>query len=303
MTGVWRALAGSEAAAEREVKMRFRFAAVRVALACAALAASAAPSLRAQQPRTQAPAAKPAAPAPQGQKAKEQPTWRLRVTKDVPALFSLKSKDAPLTEIAAELKKEVEIPFLLSPVMQKQRVTADFAGQPLEAAVRLLAPQVFIDYEVSGDPSAPQRPVGVYLYAFNEAPPERTAVVKGGSEAMLIEGHTEEGTEGYEKAREQADVPLRVKFEQNQWSVRARKQPLTVVLYEIAGKIDIPFEMKYDSTELIDVDFNNYTLDQVVRSLSPNVKLYVRTNLLTYEMTPLRLVLLPPANARQAGKN
>jgi hypothetical protein len=84
--------------------------------------------------------------------------------------------------------------------------------------------------------------------------------------------------------------------------VKARKQPLTAVLYEIASKVDIPFEMKYESNELVDVDFNNFTMEQAVRTLSPNIRLYQRTNLTSYEVRPLRLVLVSPANSQQTTK-
>jgi hypothetical protein len=93
-----------------------------------------------------------------------------------------------------------------------------------------------------------------------------------------------------------------VKVERNTLSVRARKQPLVVVLAEIANKVDIPFEMKYESGDLVDVDFNSYTIDQAVRSLAPNIRLYMRTDLTSYENRPLRLVLVPPAGSQQTTR-
>ena len=271
-----------------------------ITAACAALA-SVAP---AQTATPQQPAAKsPAEAAKPGEGAQQQqPAWRLRVSKEQPRTVSLTAKNAPAAEIAAELTKRLKVPVLLSPLMQKQRVTLEFENVPLEGALRMLAPQPLVDYVLSGE-SGEQRPVGIYLYAFNEEPPARDAVVKGNDEALLIEGDTEEGTEEYEKRKEKEDAPLRVKFERNQLSVRARKQPLTVVLYEIANKVDIPFEMKYEGSELVDVDFNNYTMEQVVRSLPANVRLFQRTNLTSYETTPLRLMLVPPASSQQSIKN
>jgi hypothetical protein len=193
---------------------------------------------------------------------------------------------------------------MLSALMAKQKVTTEFANLPLEGAVRLLAPQVYVDYELSGDAGAQQKPVGVYLHGMNEPAPDVNAVVQGDSEAILIEGNTEDGVEDSSAAKNrEEEQPLRVKVERSQLSVRARKQPLTAVLYLIASKIDIPFEMKYESTELVDVDFNNYSIDQAVRSLSsPNIRLYMRTNLSNYEITPLRLVLVPPANSQQTTR-
>ena len=263
-----------------------------------------------QQPAQGKPAAQPPAesrkPATaQGGVAprpKDARTWSLKVSKGTPAQISLKAKDSPLTEIAAELSRKLEAPVFLSRVMQQQRVTHDFTDIPLEGAVRILAPQPYIDYEISGDPAVQPRPIGLYLHALNEEPPDPSAVVKGESESLLIQGHTEEGTEEYEKAREKDDLPLRVKVEKNTLSVRARKQPLVAVLAEIASKVDIPFEMKYESGDLVDVDFSSYTIDQAVRSLAPNIRLYMRTDLSSYENRPLRLVLVPPAGSQQTTR-
>ena len=88
------------------------------------------------------------------------------------------------------------MPVLLSPVMQKAKVTVDFLELPLETALRLIAPQPFVvDYELSGDGSTMPKVVAIYLYAVNEPPPSESAVVRGDSEAILISGDTEEGTE------------------------------------------------------------------------------------------------------------
>ena len=247
------------------------------------------------------PAQQPAAAQPKGKEA--EPSWRLNVsTKETPAQVSLTAKDAPLAEIAADLARKLKVPVILSRVMLRQKVSHDFKGIPLEGAVRMLAPQVYVDYEVSGDASTLPKPIGIYLHALNEEAPEATAVVKGDNESVLIEGHTEEGTEEYEKEKEKEESPLRVKVEKNMLSVRARKQPLLAVLAEIAGKVDIPFEMKYESSDLVDVDFSNYAIDQAVRALSPNIRLYMRTDLSNYEIKPLRLVLMPPAGSQQSTR-
>lgn len=276
-------------------------------MACSCLAAESSAATR-RQPQQDKPAApqandsrKPAAATAQGgDAAKAQAAaWQLTVRKGAPAQISLKAKDAPLTEIAAELSRKLGAPVFLSRVMQQQRVSHEFSDIPFEGALRILAPQPYVDYEVSGDPASQPRPVGIYLHALNEEPPDPTTVVKGESESLLIQGHTEEGTEEYEKARERDELPLRVKFEKSALSVRARRQPLVAVLAEIASKVDIPFEMKYESGDLVDVDFNGYSIDQAVRTLSPNIRLYMRTDLSSYENRPLRLVLVQPAGAHQ----
>jgi len=278
-----------------------------------------------QQPKPKAPAAQRTAPATKkpaaatgtpeeatqkksqatkpAAKAKEnEPLWRLKVDNKTPIMMTLTAKKANLSEIAAEMGRKLKLPVILTPLMQKQRVTLEFEGLPLEGALRLLAPQVYVDYEVSGDASGQPTPIGIYLQGLNEQPPAESTVVKGDSEAILIEGNTEDGLDASASQQQQEKQPVRVSVEKNQISVQARKQPLTSVLYEIASKVDIPFEMKYESTEVVDVDFNNYTMEQVVRTLSPNIRLYQRTNLTNYEVRPLRLVLVSPANHQQTTK-
>jgi len=259
------------------------------------VAAAAGTPEEATQKKSQA--TKPAA------KAKEnEPLWRLKVDNKTPIMMTLTAKKASLSEIAAEMGRKLKVPVILTPLMQKQRITLEFEGLPLEGALRLLAPQVYVDYEVSGDASGQPTPIGIYLQGLNEQPPAESTVVKGDSEAILIEGNTEDGLDTSASQQQQEKQPVRVSVEKNQISVQARKQPLTSVLYEIASKVDIPFEMKYESTELVDVDFNNYTMEQVVRTLSPNIRLYQRTNLTNYEVRPLRLVLVSPANHQQTTK-
>jgi hypothetical protein len=249
----------------------------------------------------QKPAKAPATGAAAANSKEVKKPWSVKVTKKAPVSLSLSAKNGRLTEIAAEISQRLKTPVILTPLMQQQNITQEFEALPLEGALRLLAPQVYIDYELSSDGSQQPKVVGIYLQGMNEAPPAEAAVVKGDSQAILIEGNTEDGLDA-STAADEAKQPLHVTVEKNQISVRARKQPLTAVLYEIASKVDIPFEMKYESTELVDVDFNNYTMEQAVRTLSPNIRLYQRTNLTNYDVRPLRLVLVPPANHQQTTK-
>jgi hypothetical protein len=244
----------------------------------------------------QAPAANGAAAKPKDTKA----TWQLKISKGQPQLFSLKADHAPVAEIAAELNRRLKVPVMLSPVMEKAHISLEFTATPLEGALRMIAPQAYIDYEVTSDAAAPKA-VALYLYALNEPPPAESAVVTGDSQALLIEGNTEDGVDGAAD-KDAQEKTLNIKIDRNQVTVHARRQPLTVVLGEIASKVDIPFEMKYDSTEVVDVDLNNATMEQVVRTLSPNIRLYQRTDLQTYETRPLRIVLAPPANTQQTTK-
>lgn len=255
----------------------------------------------AQERNARTPARTAGAPATAANNKEGKAAWTVKITKNAPVSLTLTAKNGRLTEIAAEISKRLKAPVILTPLMQQQSITQEFEGLPLEGALRLLAPQVYIDYELSSDGSQQPKVIGIYLQGMNEQPPAEAAVVKGDSQAILIEGNTEDGLDASTAADEEKQ-PLHVTVEKNQISVRARKQPLTAVLYEIASKVDIPFEMKYESTELVDVDFNNYTMEQAVRTLSPNIRLYQRTNLTNYEVRPLRLVLVPPANNQQTTK-
>lgn len=235
---------------------------------------------------------RPAAP------ARDVKPWSVRMSKAAPPTFTVKAKEARLAEVAGELSRLLKVPVTLSPLLEKQRVSLDFSGMNLEGALRLLAPQAYIDY-VAGGPDLQPQPLAVYLQGYNERPPSLTATVKGTSEAILIEGDTEEGV-GDEEARKKkaAESPLRVTFAQRQLSVRARQQPLTVVLFKIASEIGVPFELRWESPELVDVEFDNYSIEQAVRTLSPAVRLYYRMDLQTFDVQPLRLALVSPASGK-----
>jgi hypothetical protein len=216
------------------------------------------------------------------------------MSRATPVTFTVKAKEANLPEITAELSRLAKAPISLSPLLSKQRVSLDFGGLSLEATLRMLAPQSYIDYVVGGRDEQP-RPLAIYLQGLNERPPPATESVRGNSEAILIEGDTEEGTDSDAQKKKEEENPLRVTFANNQLSVRARKQPLSVVLYKIATEVGVPFEMRYESPEVIDVDFSNYSLDQAIRSLSPEVRFYYRLDLQTFQVQPLRLALVAPS--------
>ncbi|MBV9925070.1 MAG: hypothetical protein JOZ96_08655 [Acidobacteria bacterium] len=224
--------------------------------------------------------------------------WSVRMSKEAPYTFTVKAKESPLSEIAAELSKLTKVPVTLSPLLGKQKVSVDFAGLNLEATLRMLAPQGYVDYVAGGEGGDEPKPLALYLQGINEKAPSANAAVHSNTQVILVEGDTEEGTDGEaEKKREQED-PLRVTWANNALSVRARKQPLAVVLYKIANEVGMPFDMRYESAELVDVDFQNYPLDQAFRSISPGVRFYYRVDLQTFEVQPLQLALLPPAVPR-----
>lgn len=219
------------------------------------------------------------------------PTWRLQVSEGTPSFITLRAKNAPLAEIATELGRKVKASVFLSPLMEKQRITLELNGMNLETTLKMLAPQSYIDYEARGDSYTP-KPLALYLYGLNEMPPATTTVVQNNSQSMLVEGDTEEGTEEYEKRQAKEENPLRITYERRMLSVRAKKQPLSVVLYKIASELGIPFEMRAESQEVVDVNFSNYSLDQAIHTLSPSVRFYYRADLQTSEIQPLRLTLV-----------
>lgn len=266
---------------------------------------------RAQQPQpTPTPGAEESKPQPAAAAAadaKQQPAaakgFTLRVTKQGPvSVYKLVAKNAKVSDIAADLARQIDAPVQLSPLMQRQRVTVDFSDLDLEAALRFLAPVPLVDYVAGGadDASGQPKPLAVYLYAVNETPPALNETVKGNSEAFLIEGHTEEGTEEYEKKKK--EEPLEIAFANNRLSVRAEKQPLSIVLIKVAGALGIPFELNHNAAEVVDLNFQQYPVDQAMRSISTAVRFYYRADLSTSEKYPIRLALSATA-ARPGDRN
>ncbi len=218
--------------------------------------------------------------------------FSLRVsTKDL-IILSLKADKAPLARIAAEISKQLKIPVLLGRSVQTREVTTDFKSLTLEPSMNLLAPAVYIDYEINSAPGAQPQPIGIYLHGYDDSAPALNAVVPNRAEAILIEGHTEEGVDESQPPKEEEE-PLRVVYERNSLSVKARKQVLSVVLYRIASELGIPLEIKTDADHVVDLDINKMPLEDAFLRLSPQVRLYVRADLQRMERKPFRIVLLP----------
>lgn len=254
-----------------------------------------APADDAKQPTAAADPREPAAAA--------KPGFTLRVTKQGPLrVYKLVAKNAKVSDIAADLSRQIGAPVQLSPLMQRQRVTVEFSNLDLEAALRFLAPVPLVDYVAGGADAASgqPKPLAVYLYAVNEAPPALNETVKSSSEAFLIEGHTEEGTEEYEKQKK--EEPLEITFANNRLSVRAEKQPLSIVLIKVAGALGIPFELNHNVTEVVNLNFQQYPVDQAMRSISTSVHFFYRADLSTSEKYPIRLSLSASA-ARSGDRN
>lgn len=234
----------------------------------------------------------PAAPEKKTEQAAKDPKllFALTVTNDQIIGVSLKAKDISLKAIAAELAKQLKIPVMVTPIAEKHMVTVNFSDLVIEPAMQMLAPQVYIDYEIDTTPGKQPRPVGIYLQGYNERPPAINAVVKGNSDVMVIEGDTEEGLDS--KKEEEED--LKITFEKGQLSVKSKKQPLIVVLYGIANQLGIPLEVKTEVEDLVTVNIIKSSLESALQELGPNIKLYVRADLMIGDRQPLRMVLVGP---------
>jgi hypothetical protein len=226
------------------------------------------------------------------QPAKEsKPPFTLSVTDDQIIGISLKARDASLKDIAAELSRRLRIPVAVTPLMQKHLVTTNFSDLVLEPAMQQLAPQVFIDYEIDTTPGKAPRPLGIYLQGYNEAPPAENAVVRGNSDVMVIEGDTEDtGTE--KKDKDDKEEELRVKYEKGELTVKAKQQPLVVVLYAIANELGIPLQVTNEINDPVTVNIEKLPVESALHQLSPNLRLYLRADLLTQERRPLRILLV-----------
>ena len=227
------------------------------------------------------------------QPAKEsKPPFTLSVTDDQIIGISLKARDASLKDIAAELSRRLRIPVAVTPIMQKHLVTTNFSDLVLEPAMQQLAPQVFIDYEIDTTPGKASRPLGIYLQGYNEAPPAENAVVRGNSDVMIIEGDTEDTGETKDKGDKEEE--LRVKYEKGELTIKAKKQPLVVVLYAIANELGIPFQVTNEINDPVTVNIEKLPVESALQELSPYIRLYLRADLLTQERRPLRLLLVEP---------
>ena len=223
--------------------------------------------------------------------------YTLRITKGDITGVSLKADKAKMSEIAADLSKRLGTHVILGPTMTNEAITLKFADLALEPAMRLLAPRVYIDYEIRAN--AQPTPLGIFLMGQADPVPAKNAVVRGSSEAILIEGNTEDTGEQAKVQRD--DHPLQVDLHDNHLTIRSKKQPLAAVVMTIAEVLHVPAEIRYDSNEIVDTDIKDTLFEDAIARLSPNIRLYVRADLTRSQRTPLRLALVPPV-AKVAGR-
>ena len=225
--------------------------------------------------------------------------FRLRITKGYITGVSLKADKAKMSEIAADLSKRLGARVILGPTMSKEAITVEFYDLPLEPALRLLAPHVYLDYEIRAN--AQPTLLAIFLMGQDDPDPAKNAVVQGSSEAMLIEGNTEDTAE--ESAVQRDDDPLQVDLEDNHLTIKSKKQPLAAVVMTIAEVLGVPAEIKSDSNEIVDTVIKDTPFEDAIARISPNIRLYVRADLTRSQRTPLRLVLVPPAKVADSAMN
>jgi hypothetical protein len=115
---------------------------------------------------------------------------------------------------------------------------------------------------------------------------------------MLIEGNTEDGVEPAPEAEEKVK-PLQILFKDNLLTIKAKKQPLSLVLLKIGEELGIPVDIQELTSSIIDADISKLPVEEAVRQLSPNIRLFLRADLTRAERRALRLVLAEPAKTTQ----
>lgn len=252
-----------------------------------------------QEPK--APHANVQSPKSGDHKATPKPSFTLSVKAQPILNISLKADKAKLAEVGEALAKKFKFPVFIGSGMEKEIISTEFSELTLEPAMQLLAPAVYIDYEVRTGPGEPPRPLAVYFYSADQAEPPITAVVTGSNQSLLIEGDTEDGVEpDTEEARKKLEAqPLKVSYVNGLLSVKAKKQPLVLVLLKIGEQLGIPVDIQSQTEEIVDLELTKTPIEDVMRQLSPNIHLFLRADLTRSERRALRVVLPEPPKTTQ----
>lgn len=215
------------------------------------------------------------------------PAYTLTVTKDVTPFVTLTAQDAKLSDIAADLAKQLNAKVIVGPSLKEERISARFEGTPLEPAMLAIARRVYVDYEVRKD--AQPLPLGIYLLGQDDPDPAVSAVVQGTSQGLLITGNTED------TGKPPADAPLRIIYDKGRLTVFARQQPMIAVVMAIADEMGVPAEIKYPSREVIDANVKESAMiEDTLAGLSESVRVYVRADAIRLEKRLLRVVVVGP---------
>lgn len=215
--------------------------------------------------------------------------------------ISLKAEKAKMSEVAQELSKKLKTPVFLGPERKDELVTVEFSELMLEPALQLLSPTVYVDYEIDTGAFAQPKALGIFLFDNNQGQPPLTAVVNGSTQSMLIEGNTEDGVEPEtdEAKQKLEEQPLRITFQNNLLTVKAKQQPLPLVLLKIGEQLGVPVDIQQQSVAIVDTEISKLPVEDVVRQLSPNIRLFLRADLTRAERRALRIVLAEPVKAAQ----
>ena len=222
--------------------------------------------------------------------------------KTVPILnISLKADKAKMSQVAQDLAKKLKVPVFLGPERTNELVSLEFSELTLEPALQLMSPTVYVDYEIDTGSMEPPKPLGIYLYDVNQGEPPLSAAVNGSTQSFLIEGKTEEGVEPDTDAEKKAEEeqPLRVTYLNNTFTIKAKKQPLAVVLLKMGEELGIPVDIQDQNISIVDAEISKLPIEEVVRQLSPHIRLFLRADLTRAEKRALRLVLVEPKVAQE----
>ena len=231
---------------------------------------------------------------PADAKATAKLPYTIKIKKSPILNISLKAEKAKMSEVAQELSKQLKIPVFLGPERQNELVTIEFSELTLEPALQLMSPSVYVDYEIETGSGAPPKALGIYFFDANQGEPPLTAVVNGSTQSMLIEGNTEDGVEPAtdEDNKRLEEQPLRVEFKDNLLSVKAKKQPLALVLLKIGEELGIPVDIQEQNVAaVVDAEISKLPVEDLLRQLSPHIRLYLRADLTRAERRALRIVL------------
>lgn len=219
--------------------------------------------------------------------ARGQGTYRLDVrSADGLLTIALVADGARLSEIAADLGRRLRAQVMLGPSLEHETLSLRISESLLEEALMSLAFRAFVDYEIRRDSSP--RPLGIYLLGPTDPAPLSEAVVRGATQVLVLEGHTED----VEPAPD--DDRLSVVGDKRFLTIASKKQPLAVVARAIGDVLGIPVDLRGGGAEPVEADIRNVPAEEAIPALSPNVRLYVRVDVGLSERTPLKLLVGRP---------